>query len=318
MMDKLESGLLMSAVSQRGLIEVAEAVAEIPGLGTVLACIALFPYKDSLGSLASEEDGPGGAIAPFAARNHYRILARLLAGVARSVKRASGVDARVICNSPYPEKPLAAVAGLGFIGRNGLLINGAYGSRCVIGALIVPLEGESPPPLSRNSASASAQNCGTCRACAAACPGGAILPDGRFDRTRCLQYWASRPELLPGEILSVWGNRIYGCEDCQTACPRNTGKGFEFSGLPPLGAQQGDLGSELPLRPLLESSDEEIRDRLRGSALGMSWIAPAAIRRNALLAVGNLGAKELFPLVRRYANSADLVLRQAAEYTLRH
>ena len=120
-----------------------------------------------------------------------------------------------------------------------------------------------------------AESCADCRACVEACPTGALRGDGSLDRELCLQHWSSIPGALPPAIEAAWGDRLYGCDLCQEACPairaddgcchwpRAAGRG--------LSASWG-----------LGSSEAELEAALAGSALGMSWISIEALKRNAL------------------------------------
>lgn len=252
----------------------------------------LAPPAAAADDAAGPTDGrpaPGfGRIAPFARRNYYAEAIFRLQNLARDLRKDYGgrrADYRILCNSPIPEKPLAAAAGIGQIGRNSLVITAEAGSLAVLAALTLPavrFREPIPPP-------AEAEPFEACRccltpegrpepACAAACPTAALPGDGTLIREKCIQWYASgNGESVPGEVAAVWGDRFYGCTDCQDACPHNR--------RPVAGADtaRGVLDEAVDVRGLLALEDEELLSRFRGTALGLSWLGPAALRRNAEL-----------------------------------
>ncbi len=260
---------------------------------------------------AAAFDGPSLALARFARADWYGELAARLRGAARAARAAIGEAGlepgparawRYLANSGLPEKPLALAAGLGSLGRNGLVLLGVggppsarrgpsadsppLGPGAVLGLLLLPFDPvgprgaeESPPPEDL----APGGRCGSCRACVDACPTAAIGPDGAFRREACLQHWTARGGELPAALLPVWGNRLYGCDACLEACPRFRPDGGARTG-------RGLLGPCLPAGLFLELADDEIRHKLRGSALGLGWMSLEGFRRSARLARARGGA----------------------------
>lgn len=117
-------------------------------------------------------------------------------------------------SAPVLERPLAAKAGLGWIGKNSLLLNPTAGSWFFLGELLVDLPLPVDQPLS--------QDCGHCVACITMCPTGAIVAPGVVDARRCISYLTIELKgAIPLEFRPLLGNRIYGCDDCQLVCPVN-------------------------------------------------------------------------------------------------
>jgi epoxyqueuosine reductase len=232
----------------------------------------------------------------FARANWYgEILARLKAAAvaARAALVAAGYDPgparlwRQLANSALPERPLALAAGLGRLGRSGLLLVPKDGPGVVLGLLLLPgrlggfLAGEAPAFETRARRSPD-ETCGSCRACVDACPTGALSADGSFERERCIQHWTSRAGGLPGIVEEHWGERLYGCDSCTEACPR-------FSDRSTIVPTLGLLGPGLPAAEIAAASDSELRSRFKGSVLGQAWIEPEALRRNARLCLASQG-----------------------------
>jgi len=223
------------------------------------------------------------------ARDHwYRELAEIL----DSVSRAPGLGPagpraafRIAVNSRLPEKTLAVAAGLGPVGKNTLILERRAGPGCVLGVLVLPFEpdpaeGTCPPATDLPDTDSPGSDCGTCDECVRACPTGAVLPGGGIVRALCIQHWASVEEPVPKEVAGRWRGNLYGCDLCLAACPRFK-PGLERR------AAAGRLGRGLEPAVLLEAGDDELRARFRGTALGLSWIRPSLLKRNALLAAAS-------------------------------
>lgn len=245
-------------------------------------------------------------IAPFARRNYYAEAVSRLKTIAVELRKLYGgtkADYRILCNSPIPEKPLAEASGLGAIGRNTLVITREAGSLVILAAMTLPftvrLGGATSGQAATGSAGAAdagatgagtrgeqaAGNkklafCGACVACVASCPTGALSGDGTLDRSKCIQWYASGHGEPPPEISSAWGDILYGCTACLDACPHNR------RAIRGVATDRGALPATLDAAELVAMSDEELTARFRGTAMGMSWLGPAAIRRNASLALG--------------------------------
>jgi epoxyqueuosine reductase len=217
-------------------------------------------------------------IAPFAQRNYYREAVKRLQKTALNLRSQYGgkkSDYRILCNSPIPEKPLALACGLGGPGRNSLVITREAGSLVILAALTLPFSLETDTPETFSPCSRCSPETPPCTV---ACPTGA-LQNGVLDTRRCIQWYASgNGDKAPDEVARKWGNRLYGCTDCQDACIENR--------RPIQGIQtdEGSLPESYEIEELLSLSDAELKARFKGTAMGLSWLGPQAIRRNAQLA----------------------------------
>ncbi len=268
--------------------------------------IALFPFLS-----VHDNAGQAGRIAPFARANYYReIIKRIKKAIHSSPAPLSQLPKsryRLFCNSQLPEKAMAVEAGLGFQGKNSLLITKERGSSCLIGGVILPsgIDLISPEPAS------PLKGCGSCRSCIEACPTGAVSEEG-FDREKCIQSWTTDSRPVPDEIKSRWGNRIYGCTACQDICPwnRKIPEGLAIS--------KGQLPGEIPLEFFLTAEEEEIRDYFRGTTMGMSWLKPAFLKRNAILCAVSAGRRDLLPLIEALSNSSgSRTLEECRQWALK-
>jgi epoxyqueuosine reductase len=315
----------IAVVPSRGLPPTLSSHPEIAALGAgtyLLAGLSCFRREPE--DLSGPGD-PHGLIAPFARRNYYREAVLRLRRVAERLAGAAGLERKVLrifCNSRLPEKPLAVAAGLGAYGRNALVIAPGLGSLFVIAGMFVPaglagIEGGRAKLADDGPEGRRAEGgrlCGSCTACQAACPVDALAEAGRLDESRCLQAQAGREGDLPEELARAWGYRLYGCQVCQEVCPFNRQLEHQTP------TRLGELGPSLSLRRVLGQSAEELAQRVRGTALGMSWISKRALQRNALLAVGHRGrsAGTLDPALRvllaDYRRHRDPALARAAAW----
>ncbi len=191
-------------------------------------------------------------------RDYHKVLRSRLQQLAERIEAAAGpLGYRVFADSaPVMELPLAEKAGIGWRGKHTLVLNRHAGSMFFIGEILVDL----PLPV---DAPASA-HCGQCQACIDVCPTQAILGPGRLDARRCISYLTielktSIPEALRGLI----GNRVYGCDDCQTACPWNK---YAQKAVVPDFDERNALGSA-DMVDLFGWSEEEFNRRLEGSPI---------------------------------------------------
>ncbi len=266
----------------------------------------LLPGARTVVSAALSYYGPGpepgpreGALPRYAWSDRYRDLR----GKLDRLGRALGGRYRVLVDAnQHVDREGAARAGVGFYGKNTLLITRRYGSWVVLGTLVTDVEIERAAPLSLD--------CGSCRLCIEACPTSALDEPGVLDSTRCLSYWTQSPEPIPEEYREAIGTQVYGCDICQDVCPWNRGieKRRAAEPLPP--------GAEpvVSLVDWLEASDEELGERY--DRLYFPRNDPRYLRRNALVAAGNSGDSELEEVVGRYAESDDELLREPARWAL--
>lgn len=168
---------------------------------------------------------------------------------------------------------VAQRAGLGFIGRNGLLITEEYGSYVYLGEIITNLEFEPDKEV--------AFGCGDCTRCIDACPTEALLGDGRMNAQRCLSYQTQTKGYMPKEYRRNMGHVIYGCDICQIVCPYNKGVDSHFHE-----DMEPNPDSTMPeLKPLLTISNKEFKQQF-GDLAG-SWRGKKPLQRNAIIALAN-------------------------------
>jgi epoxyqueuosine reductase len=176
----------------------------------------------------------------------------------------------------HVDREAAARSGVGFYGKNTLLITQRHGSWVVLGTLVTDAELEPTSPLDAD--------CGSCRLCVDACPTGALDEPGTLDSTRCLSYWTQSQEPMPDAYRAKLGAQVYGCDICQDVCPWNRGveKRRANAELP------DDAEPHVSLADWLASDPDELRARY--ARLYVPRNDGRFLQRNAAIAADNMNA----------------------------
>jgi len=215
-------------------------------------------------------------------------------------RRLGGAYRVLVDANQHVDREAAARSGVGFYGKNTMLITQHHGSWVVIGTLVTDVELELTPPLDAD--------CGSCRLCVDACPTGALDEPGTLDATRCLSYWTQAPAAIPEPYRAALGAQVYGCDICQDVCPWNRGAQKRRAGRVEHAEGHVDLVGWLEAdgRALVTGFD-----RLYVPRNDERWL-----RRNALVALGNVGGAEHEPLLERFAADADELVAEHAAWAL--
>jgi epoxyqueuosine reductase len=243
----------------------------VPGTRTVIS--VRFDYGG-----ASEEvaDPRRAVISRYArGRDYHKTLRQRLQGFAQDIAARIGpFGYRAFTDSaPVMEVELAARAGLGWRGKHTLLLTRA-GSWFFLGELYTDLDIPPDPPAS--------SHCGRCTACIQACPTGAIVAPYVLDARRCISYLTiEHPGPIPESLRPLFGNRVYGCDDCQAACPWNR---FAQAVIPEDFRPRHGL-DKATLVALFRWSEAEFLERLAGSPIRR--IGHARWLRNIAVGLGN-------------------------------
>jgi epoxyqueuosine reductase len=246
-----------------------------------------------------EEPPPGhGRLPRYTWWDAYAVLRERLDVLGRRL----GGDYKVLVDAnQHVDREAAARSGVGFYGKNTMLITRRFGSWVVLGTLVTTAEIEPTQPLDAG--------CGSCTLCIDACPTDALDEPGVLDATRCLSYWTQSSSSAPEDVREALGDRVYGCDICQDVCPWNRGVEKRRAGEAP----RTGLEPHVSLADWLAADDDELSARY--DRLFVPRNDPRYLRRNALVAVGN-GAGDA-ELARPYAESDDPLLREHAEWALR-
>jgi epoxyqueuosine reductase len=265
----------------------------LPGARTVVSA-ALCYYADE-----TPLDRGQGRLPRYTWFHAYAELREKLDALGR---RLGGEYRVLVDENDHVDREGAARAGVGFYGKNTMLITRRHGSWVVLGTLVTDVEIEHSAPLELD--------CGSCTLCIEACPTGALDEPGVLDSTRCLSYWTQAPEPIPEPYREHLGAQVYGCDICQDVCPWNRGVEKRRAGEP----APPDAEPHVSLVDWLEQDDDELRRRYE--RLYFPRKDPRYLRRNALVALGNAGDPDLRPLAEAYAADDDPLLREHAEWAV--
>jgi epoxyqueuosine reductase len=203
--------------------------------------------------------------------------------------RRLGGSYRVLVDAnQHVDREAAARAGVGFYGKNTMLITRRHGSWVVLGTLVTDVELERTPPL--------ALDCGSCTLCIDACPTGALDEPGVLDANKCLSYWTQASAPIPAEYREDLGDQVYGCDICQDVCPWNRGVPV------------------VSLVDWLQADPVELRARYQ--RLYVPRNDGRYLQRNALVALGNTGETEHRAAAARFLDDPDPELREHAEWAV--
>ncbi|MFT5533130.1 MAG: epoxyqueuosine reductase [Candidatus Paceibacteria bacterium] len=288
----------------------------VPGTLRVITARMNYLPADSGGDWREREavrlTEPGAAVISLYARgrDYHKILrARLQQLASRISAEIGSFGYRVFTDSaPVMEVELATKAGLGWRGKHTLLLNREAGSMFFLGELVTDLPLPIDAPISAH--------CGGCHACIAACPTGAIIGPYRLDARRCISYLTIELKgSIPLALRPLIGNRVYGCDDCQTVCPWN--KYAQRAVLPDFDVRNGLDQAELV--SLFAWSEEEFNRYLEGSPIRRigheRWLRNIAVGLGNALTAGASPEPLLAALAARRGHASELV-REHVEWAM--
>ncbi len=268
----------------------------LPEVRTVVTCGLAYPAE-----LPPKPFRRAARIAAYARKDYYSELRSALEHVA-GVLRAKGHEAVVVADSnAFTDRPPAVEAGIGRYGKNSMVITYTHGSWVLLGSVLTSAE--------LSNGSPSTPDCGACTLCAARCPTGAITAEGVIDARRCIAYLLQAPGDIPEAAREAVGDRLYGCDDCQSCCPLNRNAVTDRRS-----TMAEELRGQAWVDPVvvLEAPDSWLRQRF-----GHFYIPRRDfdyLRRNALVVLGNCGERDDLEVVERYRRSSRRMLRSHAEW----
>ena len=220
--------------------------------------------------------------------------------------QAPGIRARgVVDTAPLLEREFAQLAGLGWVGKNTLLLNRRLGSWFFLAALLINVELDYDTPMAQD-------HCGTCDACIQACPTQAFVQPRVLDASRCISYLTiEHRSQIPVSLRNDMGDWLFGCDVCQDVCPWNNKA--ETAATDALLADEAQPES-MDLRQLFELDDIQFRQRFRKTPL---WrIRRRGLLRNAAIVLGNQRDSANIPALRQGLRDPEPLVREACAWAL--
>jgi len=226
----------------------------------------------------TNRSAPAGKVASYAQYEDYHLfIKKQLRKLIDFIGPISGTSHKFkICvdSAPLAERALAARAGLGFIGKNRMLINPTLGPQIFLGEIITTVKLQPDEPITAN--------CSDCNKCIEACPTGALRADGQFDANKCVSYLTIEyKDQIPTDLADKIGDRLFGCDECVLACPYQQNapvcknKQFKFY----------DNRAELNLQEILDLTKEQFERRFADSVI--KRLGLARLQRNARICLAN-------------------------------
>jgi epoxyqueuosine reductase len=265
-----------------------------------------------IGEMHRESESQGadaprsGRVAAYAQGPDYHrvIWDRLTALAAWLEADAPGCRAAAVADTaPLLERDFARRAGLGWVGKNTMLIHPQRGSFFFLGALLTDLELAPDAPF-------AGSHCGTCTACLDACPTGAFPQPFVLDATKCISYLTIELRTpVPEELRESMGNWLYGCDVCQDVCPWNKKREpgpFAFPRDP-------EMAYFDPIE-LLALDANAFRERFKKTSLWRN--RRAGLLRNAAIVLGNVGDERALPALEQALTDEEDVIRDAAAWAI--
>jgi epoxyqueuosine reductase len=263
----------------------------LPGARTVISAAHCYWAEEP-----ARADGDG-RLARYTWSDGYAVLRERLDLLGR---RLGGSYRVFVDANQHVDREAAARSGVGFYGKNTMLITRKHGSWVVLGTLVTDVDVEPTAPLDAD--------CGSCRLCIDACPTDALDEPGTLDSTRCLSYWTQAPSAIPADFREQLGAQVYGCDICQDVCPWNRGVEKRREGTQPA----ADATPHVSLVEwLTHDGDELVREFDR---LFVPRNDARYLRRNALVALGNTGVRADADVLAPYLDSGDDLLREHAQW----
>lgn len=304
------------------------------GVRSLIVCALNYntrlPYSTDAGA---DPESPRGWISRYAWGDDYHEvlwtrLNALIAVMKAHFAHAEPFEARAYADTgPIHERAAAKYAGLGWLGKNTLLINQQAGSWLFLGVILTTLP--LTPTLAQEDMPAP-DRCGTCRACLEACPTQAIVEPYVLDATKCIAYLTIEFRGSIAENLrELTGQHVFGCDICQDVCPWN--RKSPRTDIPefrprPFSEDSQRVAEETSLfRPALlkvaNLSEMEFREKFRGSPIKRAkW---RGLMRNACIALGNSGLRpessaypEALSVLGKLSESSDAVIAESALWAL--
>ncbi|WP_081792095.1 tRNA epoxyqueuosine(34) reductase QueG [Caldalkalibacillus mannanilyticus] len=201
------------------------------------------------------------------------------------------------------DRAVAERAGIGWSGKNCAIITPEFGSWVFLGEMLTSIPFKPDTPIT--------EACGSCTKCIDACPTGALVQGGQLDSTKCVAFLTQVKDFIPLEYRDKIGNRLYGCDTCQTVCPENKKKHFDHH---PEMKPDPEIAKPL-LIPLLDITKSEFKQRFGPTS--SAWRGKKPIQRNAIIALGHFKDETAVPhLIRLLQKDPRPAIRGTSAWSL--
>jgi epoxyqueuosine reductase len=277
----------------------------LPGAKSIIAIALAYPSKMKNAPRSTKEERRGIFCRASWGKDYHHILRERLQKLEEFIlERVPNAQLKsMVDTGELADRAVAERAGIGWSGKNCSIITPEFGSYVYLGEMITNIPFPPDTPIE--------DRCGTCNKCIEVCPTGALVQGGQLNSQRCIAFLTQTKGFLADEFRTKIGNRLYGCDTCQTVCPENKGKDFHLHP-----EMEPDPEVVKPkLKPLLHISNREFKERF-GSISG-SWRGKKPIQRNAILALAHYKDRTAIPdLLKLLKEDSRPVIRGTAAWAL--
>ncbi|MBY6024227.1 MULTISPECIES: tRNA epoxyqueuosine(34) reductase QueG [Bacillaceae] len=277
----------------------------VPKAKSIIAIALAYPSKMPGAPRSTKEDRRGIFCRASWGQDYHTILRDRLQKLESFLKeKVQGVEVKsMVDTGELSDRAVAERAGIGWSGKNCAIITPEFGSYVYLGEIVTNIPFEPDQPIE--------DQCGTCNKCVEVCPTGALVTGGQLNSQRCIAFLTQTKGFLADEFRDKIGNRLYGCDTCQTVCPENKGKDFHFHP-----EMEPDPEIAKPkLKPLLTMSNREFKEKY-GHVSG-SWRGKKPIQRNAIIALAHFKDETAIPdLIKVMKEDVRPVIRGTAAWAL--
>jgi epoxyqueuosine reductase len=277
----------------------------LPRAKSIIAIALAYPSKLKDAPRSTREDRRGIFCRASWGVDYHHILRDKLQQLEAFIreKQPDASMKSMVDTGELSDRAVAERAGIGWSGKNCAIITPEFGSYVYLGEMITTITFEPDQPLE--------DNCGTCNKCVEVCPTGALVQGGQLDSNKCIAFLTQTKGFLAEEYRTKIGNRLYGCDTCQTVCPEN--KGMDVHLHPEMEPDPEIVKPKL--KPLLTISNREFKDRF--GRISGSWRGKKPIQRNAILALAHYKDRTAVPdLLDLIKNDTRPVIRGTAAWAV--
>ena len=287
---------------QRGEEKRCDPQKVLPGARSIIVLALNYFQGDAAHRAAAT--AKRGKIARYAwGDDYHEVIEGKLEKIDRFLRDFGGQQKCYVDTGPILERDHAAQAGIGWHGKNTMLIDQRLGTWFFLGEILTTLE------LPGNQS--VRDRCGTCERCIKACPTGAITTPHRLDARRCISYLTIELKgSIPLELRPLIGDRIFGCDDCLDVCPWN--RFAQVSHETAFSARESTTA--MPLREYLELTDAQFRTLFKNSPI--KRIKRRGFLRNVCVALGNVGDVSDLPTLKRAAADPEPLIAEHAGWAI--
>ncbi|MDU9695547.1 tRNA epoxyqueuosine(34) reductase QueG [Priestia aryabhattai] len=277
----------------------------VPKARSIISIALAYPSKLKDAPKSTKEDRRGIFCRASWGQDYHTVLRDRLQKLETFIKEKvpAAILQSMVDTGELSDRAVAERAGIGWSGKNCAIITPEFGSYVYLGEMITDIPFPPDKPIE--------DGCGTCNKCVDVCPTGALVTGGQLNSQRCIAFLTQTKGFLAEEFRSKLGNRLYGCDTCQTVCPENKGKDFHFH---PEMEPDPELAKP-KLKPLLTMSNREFKEKF-GHVSG-SWRGKKPIQRNTIIALAHFKDQTAVPdLIELIKNDVRPVIRGTAAWAL--